>query len=150
MIERILIPVDGSEGSMRAVRFAADLVEVNPRAQVFVYTVDRVPLRFLERDLVLLASNIEEGARHIEEVFAEERERYLKEAASVFKKKGIEVRYGYTFGNPAEKIAEYARKNNIDLIIMGTRGLSAVKGLFMGSVSHKVLQLSPCPVTLVK
>lgn len=150
MPDRILVPTDGSECSMRAARFAAELTKLNPKAKVTIITVDRVPLRFLEHDLYLIASNIEEKARHIEEVFAKEREENLKKAALVFKERGLEVRYHYSFGNPAEEIAKYARENNIDLIVMGTRGLSAIKELFLGSVSHKVLQLSPCPVALVK
>lgn len=150
IFNKILVAVDGSECSMRAVEVAAELAEINPKARVVVFTVDRVPLRFLERDLQWMASNAGEKVRHIEEVFAEIREKILKEATSVFRKKGLAVYYDHSFGNPAEEIVAYARKNGADLIVMGTRGLSVMQEIFLGSVSHKVLQLSPCPVLLVK
>ena len=40
--------------------------------------------------------------------------------------------------------------NKVDLIVMGTRGLSDIKGLLLGSVSHKLIQLAPCPTLTVK
>jgi nucleotide-binding universal stress UspA family protein len=47
-------------------------------------------------------------------------------------------------GDPASRIVEHAREHKIDLIVMGSRGTSDVKGLMLGSVSHKVTQLAPC------
>ena len=115
-----------------------------------IFTVDRVPLQFLERDLYWIASDMSEKSRHIKEVFEELRQTNLNKASSYFKRNGLKVWYDYSYGNPAEEIAAYARKNNVDMIIMGTRGLSAIKEVFLGSVSHKVLQLASCPVVLVK
>ncbi|MFY4775379.1 universal stress protein [Metabacillus sp. RGM 3146] len=53
-------------------------------------------------------------------------------------------------GTPGEEIARYAIMNGIELIIMGSRGLGGIKELFLGSVSHSVLQLSSCPVLIIK
>ena len=53
-------------------------------------------------------------------------------------------------GEPAEKIMELAAQTQCDLIVVGTRGLGAMKGLLLGSVSMKLAQLSPLPVTIVK
>lgn len=150
MIKKILVPVDGSECSMRAAEFAAELVSLSPASGAVIYAVDRMPLRFLEMDIHWVASDFNEKARHIGEVFAEVREKNLQKAASAFADRGLDVVYDHDFGNPAEKIADYARRYDFDLIVMGTRGLSAVQELFLGSVSHKVLQLAPCPVVLVK
>jgi len=54
------------------------------------------------------------------------------------------------YGNAAEKIVAEAEKASADLIVIGTRGLSDLGGLFMGSVSHKVIQLAKCPCVSVK
>ncbi len=54
------------------------------------------------------------------------------------------------FGNAAEKIVAEAEKANADLIVIGTRGLSDLSGLVMGSVSHKVIHLAKCPCVCVK
>lgn len=54
------------------------------------------------------------------------------------------------YGNAAEKIVAEAEKAIADLIVIGTRGLSDLRGLVMGSVSHKVIQLAKCPCVSVK
>jgi nucleotide-binding universal stress UspA family protein len=53
-------------------------------------------------------------------------------------------------GDAAHCILDAAKQDGADLIVMGTRGLGHIRGLLMGSVSHKVAQLAPCPVLLVK
>ncbi len=54
------------------------------------------------------------------------------------------------YGNAAEKIVVEAEKATADMIVIGTRGLSDLRGLVMGSVSHKVIQLAKCPCVSVK
>lgn len=53
-------------------------------------------------------------------------------------------------GDPADAILTYAKGQNADLIVLGTRGLSNLKGLFVGSVSHKVSQLAECSCIMVR
>ena len=55
-----------------------------------------------------------------------------------------------TSNSPATEIAEYARTNAIDLIVMGTHGRSAIAHLFMGSVAERVVRIAPCPVLTVR
>ena len=47
-------------------------------------------------------------------------------------------------GNPADQIIDYSNNNDVDMIVIGRRGLSDMASLFLGSVSHKVTQLAPC------
>ncbi|MFC0524695.1 universal stress protein [Pontibacillus salicampi] len=53
-------------------------------------------------------------------------------------------------GNPGNQIAEYAKEHQIDIITIGSRGLGSVKELFLGSVSHRVVQQADCKVMVVK
>ncbi|MFJ8063888.1 universal stress protein [Psychrobacillus sp. NPDC096426] len=53
-------------------------------------------------------------------------------------------------GHPGQTIEEFAEQNNIDLIIMGSRGLSGLKEVFLGSVSHHVIQKVKSEVLIVK
>ena len=53
-------------------------------------------------------------------------------------------------GDPAAEIIEIAEKEMADLIVIGSRGLGTIKGVFMGSVSQKVAHHSSCPVMIVK
>ena len=53
-------------------------------------------------------------------------------------------------GDPADRILEFIDAENIDCVIMGSRGLNDLKGLFLGSVSHKVANRAPCTCIAVK
>jgi nucleotide-binding universal stress UspA family protein len=53
-------------------------------------------------------------------------------------------------GQPAETIAQVAREEDIQHIVMGTRGLGSIQGLLMGSVATKVIHLADVPITLIK
>jgi nucleotide-binding universal stress UspA family protein len=53
-------------------------------------------------------------------------------------------------GDPANKIVDIATERNSDLIIMGSRGVSGIKRLFVGSISDKVMNQAPCPVMIVR
>jgi nucleotide-binding universal stress UspA family protein len=75
----------------------------------------------------------------------------LNRAKETANEKGLSsVRTVLTDGDPASTILEQANKGSFDLVILGSRGLSRVKRLLMGSVSQKVSQLSKCSVLVVK
>jgi nucleotide-binding universal stress UspA family protein len=57
---------------------------------------------------------------------------------------------GVEWGTPAQVIINLARNQACDLIVMGSRGLSKMSGLFLGSVSDRVAKVAPCPVMLIK
>lgn len=78
-------------------------------------------------------------------------ERLLENAAALARKKGARsVEVTLCEGDPAEAILDTAKRVDADLIVLGTRGLSDLKGLLLGSVSHKVIQLSRCSCLVVK
>jgi nucleotide-binding universal stress UspA family protein len=62
----------------------------------------------------------------------------------------VDINYEILSGKPAAELIKYANDNNIDLIIIGNRGLSGIKKLFMGSVSQKVTNDAACAVFVVK
>jgi nucleotide-binding universal stress UspA family protein len=67
------------------------------------------------------------------------------------KKKGVKaIKRAAIIGRPAEVIVAAAKKANADLIVVGTRGLSDIKGVLVGSVSHQVMHLAACPCLTVK
>jgi nucleotide-binding universal stress UspA family protein len=78
-------------------------------------------------------------------------EQILARAAAAAKKAGAKkVTTAYFGGDPADVILNAAKKEKADLIVLGTRGLGEIKGLFLGSVSHKVSAHANCPVLTVK
>jgi len=96
-------------------------------------------------------SSVKKKAEIFEEVENEEIRAGLQKAQQVLKEKGLLYTTKILYSNDtAEAICKYAKEKHFDQIVLGTRGLSNIKGIVMGSVSHKVLQLTPCPVTFVK
>ncbi|WP_436235237.1 universal stress protein [Paenibacillus sp. LjRoot153] len=73
----------------------------------------------------------------------------LQQAKSKLKSAGINPETVHLKGDPAHEILKYAGDTEQQLIIIGSRGLSGIKEMMLGSVSHKVSQLSSCPVLIV-
>ncbi|MBJ8192959.1 universal stress protein, partial [Bacillus cereus] len=72
----------------------------------------------------------------------------LQQAKSKLESAGINPETLHLKGDPAHEILDYARDSKQQLIIIGSRGLSGIKEMMLGSVSHKVSQLSSCPVLI--
>jgi len=145
MVKNMLVPVDGSEYSKNALELACDLAEkyearlhllhviLAPEAKhTLVLGGDVITVDASEEEIEQVGHNVIEAARKI----AAEHGRGEVET---------EVRGGPT----AQRILEYAKENDIDMIVMGSRGLSDISGLLIGSVSHKVSHLAPCTCVTV-
>jgi len=142
-MERILVPVDGSEGANHAASFAARLARDSGAKVVLMHvfdapTVSQLGLRNLgEEDLEKaragLARGSFESARRAMETYG-----------------GVSEETHVALGHPAEEAVAHARRIGADVIVMGSRGLSQVQGILLGSVSEKVLRRAPCPVTIVR
>jgi len=144
-IATILCPVDFSESSDYALRYAQDLAEAFGAELKLLHVVE-VP--FLPSysmagvpDLSMPVEQLEEGAReHMEKVLQRAREQVEDLEVSG------EVRPGTAF----VEIIDVAREFHADLIVMGTHGRSSLKQLLIGSVAEKVVRKAPCPVLTVK
>jgi nucleotide-binding universal stress UspA family protein len=82
--------------------------------------------------------------------FKEKTQEALDTTLEVLKKRGIKADGLTKMGNPAQEIVDYAREGNFSHIVIGSRGLGSLKGIVLGSVSSKVIQLADSPVTVVK
>ena len=79
----------------------------------------------------------------------EEAERCLREHADKLRARDLAVREIVREGYPASVIAEEATEEKVDMIVMGSRGLSGLKHLLLGSVAERVVQKAHCPVLTV-
>lgn len=140
---KILVGIDGSENALRAAKYAGDLVENFPGSAITLVYVDTLALQ-LKLKGGMVPANYEELVLHGREVTMEKAEQLLDEKQVSYNVKVLE---GYDI---AETICDYAREYNYDQIVLGTRGLGNIQGIVLGSVSHKVIQIAPCPVTFVK
>ncbi len=137
-IRKILCPVDFSETSMNALKSAKELKDIFS-AEFEVMHV--VPTHFIKER----AAVGKDTDRITEELFNEARnelQRFLSDA-------GIEKSGIVEEGEPFKKIASFSAENNIELIVIGARGLSFIKEMLIGSVTDAVLKSSPCPVLLI-
>jgi nucleotide-binding universal stress UspA family protein len=139
---KILLPVDGSEGSARAARHVVDIADIVANLEVHVLNIQPLGDDWMVRRSIkpeeFATMTQEWGESSIGPVHA------ILEAAGV--KHSVQV----THGDVARTIARLALDLGCNHIVMGTRGQSALNGLLMGSVATKVLHLTDVPVTLVK
>ncbi len=126
MLERITVPLDGSELA------EAVLPYVEYFAQVIGSEIDLIGVSESQRDLDRLLKV------------------YLDKLAAQMSGRGIKARAIILYGKPEEEIIDYSEKNNIGLIIMSARGRSGAKRWDMGSVVEKVSKASNTPLLVVK
>lgn len=139
---KILLPIDGSEYSKNAIDFVASRTTVlgnNPTIELLNI---QVPLPARASRLV--------GREALDRYYEEEADKVFTSARKVLKRDNITVTESYRIGAPDEMIAQEADKLPADLIVMGSRGLTALKGLIMGSVTTGVLARTKCPVLLLR
>lgn len=139
MIKKILVATDASAASIRAVSFAARL-SVQHEAELLILNVIRdmqIPEELRE------APEFEDFLNARDDLMRQAADRILKNAKQKAKKDGAKsVQTAIGSGDPATSVAGFAKRRNVDLIVVGTRGLSKIKAAAMGSVSRKLLDLT--------
>ncbi len=140
MLKKLLVPVDGSESAGRALAYAVDLTQLSKGAEILLVYCHRPFPKLLGEPYLQAAINaIQEDA---DRIVAPYRKR-LESAGVHYTELLLE-------GAAWQKITEAAEIEKCDLIIMGSRGCSDLKGLVVGSVTHRVLHATPCPVLVVR
>ncbi len=140
MWEKILLAVDGSDHSMRAAKHAGELARaLNSETVRIVVAYDPIPEYFGEPNRQQVIDARLQVANAILE----------KAQAAVGRIRG-ELRTELIEGPPAEAIIDVATTRKSTVIIMGSRGLSTIAEMVLGSTSHKVVSHAPCPVLIVR
>jgi len=146
-VKKILLATDGSDSSLHAARMAGELSTALKDVQVIVLYVAHVPRAYYAVD--------EFGNKVTPEVpmdvmIRRTGEPILRKTISALGLPEEQVVTEVQVGEPAEEIVDYARLEQVDMIVMGSRGLSPIKEILLGSVSDKVLHTAPCPVLIVR
>jgi len=173
MFNNILVPTDGSGPSSNALALAVDLAKTCGSQLSIVHVIHRdvsiESLRevaeryeFLDRveedlsspDVIVPVATPATGVPIIvipDVVLEKIGNLLLEKLAANVRSRGLDsVATGLLEGTPANEIIRYADRNGIDLIAVGSRGLGGLKGLFLGSVSHKLIEDAKCPCLVVK
>lgn len=142
MLSKILIPVDGSENSFRALEQAIFLATKIQEAKITaLYVIEDPPSLYIYSPKIM------------EKVRADYESTYtkiLERSKEMADKSGINIHTVLVEGDPASKIIGYSEMEKIDIIIIGSRGMGKFKELILGSVSNKVLHHAKCSVMLVR
>ena len=147
MIKKILVATDASDASARAVIYAAKLSVVHESELLILNVIRDMQLP----EELRLDPNFESFYNTRDELMREAAARILKEARQLAKKEGAKtVQTAIGSGDPATSVAGFARRRNVDMIVVGTRGHSKVKASSMGSVSRKLLNLTEVNCLVVR
>lgn len=134
----ILVPLDGSEYSQKALIQACDLAKNYQSHLILIYVVDKPhSLNLLDRKEYL----------GIQRNFGE---KVLVKGRETAKKEGLDVTTILKEGNITHEIVKVAKIKNCNLIIVGNKGLGATARFFLGSISNKLANDSPCSLLIVK
>lgn len=134
----ILVPLDGSEYSQKALLQACDLAKNYQSNLILVYVVDKPhPLEFLERKEFL-------------GILRKFGKKVLIKGEQTAKNQGLDVTIIMKEGNIANEIIKLAKNKKCNLIIVGSKGLGGTLRFFLGSVSNKLANNSPCSLLIVK
>lgn len=139
---KILLPVDGSENASKTVADFIQLLDWYKEKPEFHLLNVQYPL---DGNVSLFINQTDIKQYHQEEAL-----RSLKNTQDLLDQAGISYQYHILVGDPAEMIVRFATEKQYDQIVMGPRGKGGIKGLLLGSVTNKVMQLSNIPVLLVK
>ena len=138
--DNLLIPTDGSEQAANAVEEGIKLANEVDATVHILHVVDAFEAK------ILPITGEEEAKR---EEYVEYGEQITTEAAQVAKDAGLEVETAVVVGIAHKEIQAYVEENEIDLVVIGSRGLGGVEEMLLGSTADKVIRLVNKPVTVV-
>jgi nucleotide-binding universal stress UspA family protein len=141
MFSKLLVPVDGSENSFRALEEAIFLSKKLDAQITALHVMGKTPTVYIhpQKELEELLEN-----------YRKESEGILEKCQEIGKNNRIELNTAISEGDEASKIIQYAEKGQFDMIVMGHRGSGKFKEMVLGSVSEKVLHRTKCSVLIVR
>jgi len=136
---KVLVPTDGSEHSLKAVRRGVELAE-REGAEITLMTV-----AYYSRE------DMDELPPNIQEKLDAEAAKALRASKALFDEKGLKVETVLEAGYvPANNIIAQAEKGKFDRILMGSKGITGFERLLIGSTAAKVVANAPCTVTVIR
>jgi nucleotide-binding universal stress UspA family protein len=142
MLSKILVPVDGSENSFRALEQAIFLATKIQEAKITVlYIIEHPPTVYIYSPKIM---------EKLRTDYERESAKILERCKEMANKSGINIHTVLSEGDPASKIIGYSEREKFDIIIIGSRGMGRFKEVIVGSVSNKVLHHAKCSVMLVR
>ncbi|WP_292372471.1 universal stress protein [Methanosarcina sp. UBA411] len=138
----ILIATDGSKNAERAASYGMDLAKAAGAEVQALYVIST--------QHAVTTRTVKGWSEGFEECLTNKGRSAIDNVEKLGKEAGVKVKPVFLKGIPADKILEYAEESNIDLIVMGTQGLTGIKKFLIGSVAEKVVRHSRIPVMVIR
>ena len=150
MYQRILVASDGSAGGLKAVAASADLATKYGAALIVLHTYE---LPALESGM--LGGGMVNGVECLDPRMMDDwmdalNQAVQKKTEAALHPLGVSFTYRQEIGHPASTIVQVAKEEQVDLIVLGSRGLSGIEVFLLGSVSERVAHLAHCSVFIVR
>jgi nucleotide-binding universal stress UspA family protein len=143
-MKKILVPCDFSKPAINAYRFALNIASRSRGAIHLIYVVE---LPVLHDTMLMPVLSVEQD--YVDDVKMKA-EKNFKKLVEKHKRAGVKVKTQVVFGPVSQRIIDYVKTKNMDLIIMGSHGASGVKEFFVGSNAEKIVRTSSVPVFVLK
>lgn len=141
MFQKIVLASDGSDNAQRAAQSAIDLAKGLSLSSVMITHIVTSPPD---------QSRMVKAGFDVHTLLEEDAKVALSRTIDAFSHAGLSYDLKVAIGEPSVEIVAIAKKEMADVIIIGSRGFGAIKGVLLGSVSQKIAQTAPCPVMIVK
>jgi len=147
VFSKILVPIDGSSASFNASKYAIDLARTNDAELIALHviypTYDQYQAALSPR---------QEKLQELTSKEMEQRQAYVDKVKQQAAEKKLSVKTDIIVGitSVVKEIVEYAEDNNVDIIVVGSRGMTGFKRMLLGSVASDIVTYAHCPVLVVK
>ncbi len=138
-LKKFLVPVDGSDYSMRAAKYAAELADFTNGEIILMHCHRPFPVVLGEPYFQNAINKIMEKSNKLIEPYR----KLFQDTVTSFIEKILE-------GPAANAICEVAKIEKLDMIVIGSRGRNKLEGLLLGSCTQRVLNMAPCPVLVIR
>jgi len=151
---RVLVAIDGSISSMRTIDYAISIAMKNNSRLVILYVIDVYKYPYLPSSIILAptfgSEKYLEERNEAEEQMNKIKEKYKQKTTNNINSKELKTEIVEGAKSAATTIMEYAESENIDLIIIGSRGRTSFKKLLLGSVSSDIIKNAHCAVLVIR
>ncbi|SHF41760.1 universal stress protein A [Desulfacinum infernum DSM 9756] len=147
-LEKILVPVDFSEYSQKAVRYGVEIAKDRKASLTLLHVINQ---RIIDAVHELSVKGYKGDFVEVMRKMMAEREAELQQMVPQDWREGLtELNFEIRKGRPSEEVIKYAKEHGMDLIVVGTHGRSALASALLGSVANTVVLRAPCPVLVVR
>ncbi len=142
MYQKILVPLDGSAKAEEALIHAINLAKLTKGNITLLHVISELP--------PYLDDGLGGAYQQVYQDLQMTGENILEKVQQKYASEGVVMESKIVWGNASEEICKESKENNYDLVVMGSRGLSEIKGFIMGSVSNRVVRHASCPVLIAR